>query len=253
MIDPQAVTTAPPAKPSENHPPRSRRAPVRSGWRGREMDGFMVAAGHDGPAGRTPLSPEQREAAAAIREFLADEQRRTFSLHGAAGVGKTHLLGRLAQSKLAPWVCAPTGKSAAILRERFDVPAQTIHSLFHRLKAETQRAYGRRDLEFSHRRRDGSLAGRVVLIDDSSMATAQLRDDLLATSARIIAFGDERQLPPANGEQGFTRPDFTLRQIHRQAADSPIIRQHAVRGGGDYAPDGPDCYQRGEFALNPSV
>jgi exodeoxyribonuclease V len=186
-----------------------------------------------------PLSPEQKAAVADIKEFLSDSTRRVFSVHGLAGVGKSHLLGRIARSSLDPLVAAPTGKAASLLRERFDVPAQTIHSLFHRLKSETQRADGRRDLAFEPRRRDGSMAGKILLIDEASMGTDQLRDQLLDTGVRIIAFGDEGQLPPVKGAPGFPVADFTLTQIHRQAADSPIIRQaHAVRFGGDYQSDG---------------
>jgi exodeoxyribonuclease-5 len=206
-------------------------------------DGIMAFIGPApgaGPAGRpAPLSPEQREAVGEIKDFLADTARRVFVVNGLAGTGKTHLLGRIAQTPLNPLVCAPTGKAAAVLRERFNLKAMTIHAAFYRLKSESQRADGRRDLTFSPRRRDGSLTGRVVLIDEASMVTAQLRDDLLATGARIIAFGDEGQLQPVGGEPGFPRADFTLAQIHRQALGSPIIRQaHAVRAGGDYAPDG---------------
>ena len=191
----------------------------------------------------SPLSPEQKAAVADIKAFLSDSTRRVFSVHGLAGVGKSHLLGRIARSSLDPLVATPTGKAAAILRERFDVPAQTIHGLFYRLKSESQRPDGRRDLAFEPRRRDGSLTGRILLIDESSMVTDQLRDQILATGARIIAFGDEGQLPPVNGTPAFPHADFTLRTIHRQAADSPIIRQaRAVRSGGDYQSDGPDVH-----------
>jgi exodeoxyribonuclease-5 len=208
-------------------------------------DGTMAFTGPDGPGptGRPGLSPEQKTAVAGIGDFLADGSRRTFSVHGLAGTGKTHLLGHIAKALPDALAATPTGKSAAVLRDRFYVPAKTIHSVFHRLKSETQRTDGRRDLAFEPRRRDGSLAGRIVLIDESSMVTDTLRDQLLATGVKIIAFGDPGQLPPVNGEAGFPRADVTLRTIHRQAAGSPIIRQaHAVRGGGDYSADS-DVFQ----------
>ena len=51
--------------------------------------------------------------------------------------------------------------------------------------------------------------------------------------------GDPGQLPPINGDPFFTQSSFTLQEIHRQALESPIIRQaHAVRLTGKYAPDG---------------
>lgn len=51
-------------------------------------DGTMAIPG---PAAG-PLSPEQRETVAAIKDFLPDSTRRVFSVHGLAGTGKTHLL-----------------------------------------------------------------------------------------------------------------------------------------------------------------
>jgi hypothetical protein len=46
-------------------------------------------------------------------------------------------------------------------------------------------------------------------------------------------------LPPINGDPFFTQASFALEEIHRQALESPIIRQaHAVRQTGRYMPDG---------------
>jgi exodeoxyribonuclease-5 len=199
------------------------------------------------PAG---LSPEQRDAAREIKSFL-DSTRRVFSLQGLAGTGKSYLLASTARwldplvcaPEPDPLICAPTGRAASVLRERFGLKATTIHAAFYRLKTETRRAGDRRDLEFSPRRQAGSLAGRVLLIDESSMVTVELRDQLLATGVKIIAFGDPGQLPPVQGTPCFPQADFTLKQIHRQAAGSPIIRQaHSVRAGGNYQPDG-DAFQ----------
>lgn len=67
-------------------------------------------------------------------------------------------------------------------------------------------------------------ADRVV-IDEASMVGRALATDLLSFDVPIIAQGDPGQLPPVADEGYFNKgaPDFTLTQIHRQAADSPII------------------------------
>jgi exodeoxyribonuclease-5 len=71
------------------------------------------------------------------------------------------------------------------------------------------------------------------------MVNEETAADLLRTGAFITAFGDPAQLPPVVGRQFFTNPDFTLQEIHRQALQSPIIRQaHIIRNGGRYEPDG---------------
>ena len=196
-------------------------------------DGFIASTGP------VMLSQEQQAAAATIEAFLYESQSRVFVVHGLAGTGKSTLLAQIAHCHPEALVAAPTGKAASVLRQRFDLPARTIHSTFHRLKTETRDADGRRDLEFEPRRRDGSLAGRILLVDECSMVTAQLVEQLLRTGVRIVAFGDPGQLPPVSGEPGFPRADVMLRTIHRQALGSPIIRQaHRVRDGLDYQPDG---------------
>jgi exodeoxyribonuclease-5 len=98
---------------------------------------------------------------------------------------------------------------------------------------------GREVLTFSARLRSGELRGRTVLIDESSMVTADIVKDLLALGVRIVAFGDPGQLPPVSGEPGFPYAEIELWTVHRQAAGSPIIRQaHAVRDGKQYVDDG---------------
>ena len=73
------------------------------------------------------------------------------------------------------------------------------------------------------------------------MVDSYLAGDLLATGCRVIATGDPGQLPPVRGTRFFDRADAVLRTVHRQALESPILRQaHAVRAGRHYAADGPD-------------
>ena len=187
------------------------------------------------------LSPEQQSASREIEWFLEQTGDPVFTVQGLAGSGKSTLLAAVARAWPDAIVTAPTGRAAAVLREKFGLEATTIHSAFYRLESESRRANGLRDLTFAPRRRAGSMTGRIVLIDEASMVTERLRADLLATGARLVAFGDPGQLPPVKAVPGFPQADLTLKQIHRQAAGSPIIRQaHRVRAGGDYQSDGPD-------------
>lgn len=68
-------------------------------------------------------------------------------------------------------------------------------------------------------------ASRVV-IDEHSMVGKSLATDLLSFGVPILAQGDPGQLPPVADEGFFNKgqADFTLTQIHRQAAGSPIIQ-----------------------------
>ena len=60
--------------------------------------------------------------------------------------------------------------------------------------------------------------------------------DLISFGKPILVLGDPAQLPPVKGGGYFTEgePDVMLTEIHRQAADNPIIRlSQLVRSGGD--------------------
>jgi exodeoxyribonuclease-5 len=140
-----------------------------------------------------------------------------------------------------PQAClaAPTGKAATVLRRKTGLHVTTLHRLLY---VPQLNEWG--DLiRFIPRCEPGALAGQVVLVDECSMVGADVGRDLLATGARIVAAGDHGQLPPVDQAPFFTHADFMLRDIRRQAAGSPIIRQaRAVRSGQSYAPDG-DAFQ----------
>lgn len=66
----------------------------------------------------------------------------------------------------------------------------------------------------------------LVVIDECSMVDGQMGEDLLSFGTKILVLGDPAQLPPVGGAGFFTegvRPDVMLTEIHRQAADNPII------------------------------
>ena len=136
-----------------------------------------------------------------------------------------------------------TGKATSVIRRRSGLPAQTLHSYFYNLREVAKDKRGRELLRFDRAHSDSELSYQLVLIDESSMISGQLADDILRTGAKVIACGDPGQLPPVSGRQFFTDAGFTLTEIHRQALESPIIRQaHAVRNGGTYRVDGP-CFR----------
>lgn len=79
--------------------------------------------------------------------------------------------------------------------------------------------------EFHGDRADGV---NLIVIDEASMVSENLWNDLLRTGKRVLAVGDHGQLPPI-GEDAFNlmderRLDVTLKKIHRQAEGSAIIR-----------------------------
>lgn len=85
-----------------------------------------------------------------------------------------------------------------------------------------------------------ALTGCELLIaDEVSMVDARMATDLLATDIKILVLGDPEQLPPIGREGYFTegRPDILLREIHRQALDSPVLALATrIRNGGELGP-----------------
>jgi exodeoxyribonuclease-5 len=180
------------------------------------------------------LEGEQVTALAALERFLAGN-RQCFLMQGLAGTGKTTVLASLARRRHNASLLAPTGKAASVLARKTGSPATTLHKLLYRPETDLQGNL----IGFRRRFEPGQLADEIALIDEASMIGTGLAADLLATGIRIIASGDPGQLPPVEEAPYFTAADFTLYDIRRQAAGSPIIRQaHAVRHGQSYQNDG---------------
>jgi exodeoxyribonuclease-5 len=171
------------------------------------------------------LTTEQERAAEAIRRFLTDDNQ-TLVLHGLAGTGKTTVLTALANEFTDVKLCAFTGKAASVLRAKSGLEACTVHSLFYKLVDKgTDEKTGKRILHFRRVHAENAMRGKIILLDECSMIDARTATDLIQSGAKIIAVGDPGQLPPVHGATFFSHPDITLTQIHRQALESPIIRQ----------------------------
>jgi exodeoxyribonuclease-5 len=216
------------------------------------LDGFpchyecarAVVAQQSGPAQRNRsstaliLTAEQQAAREAIDKAVA--QRQHFAVHGLAGTGKTTLAAHVASSLPDDaFLCAPTAKATAVLTQKTGIGASTIHSAFYHFVKEIEREDQPPRLVFRPAHGPGSLRGKVLLLDEVSMVARDVAADIIATGITIIAFGDPGQLPPIEGLPFSISADFILTQIHRQALESPMIRQaHAVRSTGCYAADG---------------
>ena len=179
-------------------------------------------------------STEQAAALDQVGRWLKRGDAPVFRLFGYAGVGKTTLARHVAEHAPAKAAFAAfTGKAALVLRSKGCVGASTIHSLIYNASEDNN---GRPSFTLN---KDGpaSRAGLIV-IDECSMVDEELGRDLLSFGKPILVLGDPAQLPPVKGAGFFTEsaPDVMLTEIHRQAADNPIIRlSQAVREGGEIA------------------
>jgi exodeoxyribonuclease-5 len=179
-------------------------------------------------------SPQQDGALKAVSEWLKRGEPQVFRLFGYAGAGKTTLARQLAEDADGDVAFAAfTGKAALVLRSKGCKDARTIHSLIYKPR-ETDTD------EPTFVLNDESAVAKcsLVIIDECSMVDEELGRDLLSFGKPVLVLGDPAQLPPVKGGGFFTEgdADVMLTEVHRQAADNPIIRMSMlVRDGGRLA------------------
>lgn len=175
------------------------------------------------------LSPAQADGVAKIKTWLSTPKRdrpQEFRLFGYAGTGKTTAITTAAaEADLNMAYIAFTGKAASVMR-RNGLNAQTLHSLiYQRIDDCTLTGQPR----FERVKREYVERLDLIVLDECSMIGDLVADDLLSFGVPVLAIGDPAQLPPVNDGAGlgyFTRgkPDVMLTEIHRQAADNPILK-----------------------------
>lgn len=200
---------------------------------------------------RLDLSPDQQTAIDEVMRWMGTTDKR-MTLGGFAGTGKTTIISHLIKTlkRTSIRVCAPTGKAAAVLRNK-GVNASTLHKLvyqpeshclIHGLVSPTASKLGR-----SKARVCGQCSRPVktkwvkvpiihadlVIVDESSMLNQSMVEDVEALVTKILYVGDHGQLEPIGRDPGIMRePEIRLEQIHRQAEHSGIIQlAHHMRRG----------------------
>jgi len=190
------------------------------------------------------FTDEQNRAIDAIVEWYGDPERMEIYVAGYAGVGKSTCVAEAIARIKAKYdikhirTAAYTGKAAHVLRKKGNEGAQTIHSLIYKCVQKCDEK-GRETGEFEFVRNSNLLADLVVL-DEISMVSNEIVEDFRKFRVKTIVLGDPGQLPPINGEGAFTNhePDIFLKEIHRQALDSPILELATMARNGIHLPVG---------------
>ena len=161
----------------------------------------------------------QRLAMKEIIEWLGTDSK-VFRLAGLSGTGKTFVLSEIYRLFNKPEdivFLAPTGRAAANLSMR-GVPAVTIHSFIYNLD-QTSQAKLKFDLKESIPENVS-----IIVVDESSMLTIDMYNDILSFGKKTIFCGDPGQLPAIGVDSHCLRnADITLTEIVRQAKDNPIV------------------------------
>jgi len=182
----------------------------------------------------TTLSGEQARALTAIGQWLKafekNDHPQFLTLGGYAGTGKTTLLAALRtilytnRPEIRIAFAAFTGKAALVLKHKLKTDniiqrgdsVSTLHGLMYHSE-------GNKDSAPSWRKRD-ELKADLIVVDEASMVSEEIWQDLLSFGKPILAVGDHGQLPPIGSNFNLMdEPNLRLEKIWRQAADSPII------------------------------
>ncbi len=195
------------------------------------------------------LTADQITADKLIEDWFLHSTRQTFVLAGYAGTGKTTLLKHtvcetlgLVPEESAAFV-TPTGKAATVLI-RSGIAATTLHKLIYQSIAEEQEieVNGKKitveKLNFKRRESiDKSI--KLIVLDEASMVSDEVLYDLTEFGVKLLLCGDNAQLPPVEGFNGFmTAPDYTLKTIVRQQSGNPVIKLSEMARENKYIPFG---------------
>lgn len=187
-------------------------------------------------------SPQQSAALLLVRKWLKEKKApQIFHLFGFAGVGKSELAKEIATFvNMDVAFCSFTGKACLVMRRKGCFEASTIHSTIYKPITQDDDYAGPPEFELNP---DSIFALRkLVICDEMSMVNEEVGRDMLSFGTKILVLGDPMQLKPVRGTGFFNvdNPEVMLTEIHRQAADNPIIRlSMEVREGrrlrvGDY-------------------
>ena len=189
------------------------------------------------------LSEQQAKALEEVKQWFAGSTRKEFRLGGAAGTGKTTLIKQIVQELNVPTeVVSFTGKAVAVLRKKGLWQARTLHDLLYTFRFDGTR--------YIATPREYLFDCKLVIVDEASMVSTSLFNDLTRHDVKILWVGDPFQLEPVGeNPEVLKRLDCLLTEIHRQAKLSPILRlATAVRGGMTEIPVGK--WEREQSSLN---
>ena len=172
----------------------------------------------------------------ATRDLIARNSKTPYiTIGGYAGTGKTTLISEFRKrikDDIAIAFVAFTGKAAFVVKQKLkDNDAifkadkiSTIHKLIYRPKYKKDKRGHRIIVGWDLVPRD-EFYTELIIIDEASMISKDIWENLTSYKVPIIAIGDHGQLPPVGDKFSLmTNPDLTLTQIHRQAENNPIIK-----------------------------
>lgn len=173
----------------------------------------------------------QQEAIDKIKDWYLNGSG-NFKLSGSAGTGKSTIISMvptiLGLEDNEVVYTTYTGKASVVLNNK-GVPSITLHKLMYDLVGNE----GENNLKFELKEKLDDCI-KLIILDEASFIGKDIMRDLFSFNKRVLIVGDNNQLPPVGEEGGILdNPDYTLKEILRQAEDNPIIKlsQHILKKG----------------------
>jgi exodeoxyribonuclease-5 len=167
------------------------------------------------------LTEQQKWALYQLVTGVRNKKLNQQSLGGYAGTGKTFIVKYLVKFFPNFAVAAYTGKAANVLRKK-GISATTIHSRIYTTTFDDQ------GVTF-YLNPDPGCEG--FIIDEASMVSQDIYEDLKGYGLPLIFIGDHGQLEPVDSKLNLMeKPDYTLEEIHRNAGDIAKFAEHLRTG-----------------------
>lgn len=192
------------------------------------------------------LSNDQQLAISTILDWCKSSNRKPYiTLGGYAGTGKTTVISQLRDQlnvDLRVAYCAYTGKATSVLRNKLlkskslykTDSISTIHSLIYKPILEGDEIIGWQ--------KEPVLNCDLIIVDESSMVSRDIFNDLLSYEIPIICLGDHGQLPPISDDDFnlMNNPEIKLETVHRfdNSEESPLLKLSIMARLEGYIPYG---------------
>jgi intein/homing endonuclease len=163
------------------------------------------------------LSEEQKQVLRGILDLT--KQKQVVSMGGVAGTGKSTIVLHLYNALPNCAVCAFTGKAADVLRKK-GVPATTIHKLIYKPMMDENGKAIKDHFGNPIFFKADKLDVDQIIVDEASMVSRDIYEDLVSFGKPLIFIGDHGQLEPVGASINLMQnPDFRLETIHRNAGE----------------------------------
>ena len=189
------------------------------------------------------MSKDQIAARQTILDWISSKRRSSYlTMGGYAGTGKSSLIAEVRKSLPSGWrvaFCAYTGKASGVMKdkllnENFAYPDDyigTIHGLCYRCRTDPE-------TNLNVFERVPYISYDLIIVDEASMVTQDIFQDMRSYGIPMLFVGDHGQLPPISQDDFnlMANPVVKLEEVHRFGNGSALLDLSIMARNGDAIP-----------------